>query len=50
MAKVTITKDNRIRCDGCGKTVEAEYKAQSPAPCGCVWVWENGKLIAVAHR
>ena len=46
-AKVTITKDYRIQCSGCGRKVKAEYKAQDPAPCGCAWVWEGDRLIAV---
>ena len=49
-AKVTITKDNRIRCGGCGRKVKAEYKAQDPAPCGCAWVWEGDRLVAVPSR
>jgi len=47
---VKMTADNKVRCGNCGHKVKAEYKAQDPAPCGCAWVWENGRLIAVSHR
>lgn len=35
-----------IHCHLCGKRVKGEYKAQDPAPCGCAWMWENGRLAA----
>jgi len=31
--KVTITNAG-LHCGNCGKTVQAEYQAQAPAPCG----------------
>jgi hypothetical protein len=47
---VKMTADGKVRCGNCGRKVEAEYKAQNPAPCGCAWVWENGRLIAISSR
>jgi len=36
-----------IVCHRCGRRVQAEYKAQDPAPCGCAWTWnEHGELEA----
>lgn len=35
-----------IHCHFCGRRVRGEYQAQDPAPCGCAWVWENGRLVA----
>jgi hypothetical protein len=45
---VRMTADYRIRCPHHGKLdVSAdEYRAQNPAPCGCVWEWEGERLIA----
>ncbi|MGQ9555658.1 MAG: hypothetical protein ACUVWR_16280 [Anaerolineae bacterium] len=42
-------------CFGCNWQGPAEYKAQSPAPCGkCDWVWETTgdtpRLLAVYRR
>jgi hypothetical protein len=39
-----------VRCPRHGMQKGATYGAQDPAPCGCGWVWENGKLIAVPQR
>jgi len=46
--KVTITNAG-LHCENCGKTVQAEYKAQNPAPCGCVWVWDGGYINSLAY-
>jgi hypothetical protein len=39
---------NRPCCPAHGPQ-DTEYRAQT-APCGCAWVWENGRLIAVPGR
>lgn len=39
-----------VRCPVHGVQAGAEYKAQDPAPCGCAWVWEDARLIAVPSR
>jgi len=50
MKAVKMTANGKIKCPGCGRKIKAEYRQQTPAPCGCDWVWENGRLIAVPHR
>jgi hypothetical protein len=51
--RVTLTA-NGAHCPVHGIVRGAEFAAQSPAPCGCdwVWEWEDGKtiLVAVPHR
>jgi hypothetical protein len=42
------TETNRPRCPAHGPQ-DTEYRAQT-APCGCAWVWENGRLIATPGR
>lgn len=49
-----MSNEVKIISDGCrcpvhGNQKGAEYKEQT-APCGCKWVWEKGKLIAVPKR
>lgn len=53
------TNDNAVKLDAgtgaptCpvhGPQRGAEYRAQDPAPCGCAWVWENGRLVAAPSR
>lgn len=39
-----------VLCTACRRVVQAEYKAQDPAPCGCAWVWEDNRLVAVPSR
>jgi hypothetical protein len=41
-------RTNRPRCPVHGAQ-DTEYRAQT-APCGCAWVWENGRLIAAPGR
>ena len=38
------------RCPWHGVQRGAEYAAQDPAPCGCAWVWEDDRLVAVPSR
>lgn len=47
--QVKITHNDKPRCPVHGEQ-ETRYEAQDPAPCGCAWVWENGKLIAAPGR
>lgn len=51
--------DNRVtldaatgapRCPWHGPQRGAEYKQQDPAPCGCAWVFEDARLVAVPSR
>jgi len=46
MNTVKITQTG-IRCPRHGIVPGAEYRAADPAPCGCAWVWEGGRLMAV---
>lgn len=49
--RVKQMADGRIRCGGCGQVMDAEYRAQDPAPCGCAWTWnEAGQLEAAPSR
>jgi hypothetical protein len=49
--RVKQTADGRVRCGGCGQVMDAEYRAQDPAPCGCAWTWnEAGQLEAAPSR
>ena len=42
---------DQVRCGGCGRVLNGVvYKELTPAPCGCDWVWEEGKLIAASHK
>jgi hypothetical protein len=49
--RVTLSAHG-VHCPVHGIVEGAEYAAQSPAPCGCDWEWEDGLtvLIAVPHR
>jgi hypothetical protein len=44
MDHVVMSVDGTVHCT-CGRHVRAAYEAQDPAPCGCAWVWEDGRLI-----
>lgn len=48
--RVKQMADGRIRCGGCGQVMDAEYRAQDPAPCGCVWTWSvlDGRYVLEA--
>jgi|GEM_PF-6632251 len=56
MDKVKVTSQG-VECPVHGVVQNAEYKSQTPAPCGCDWVWEveydnrdqRVVLIAVPH-
>ena len=50
MMRVKQTADGKLRCGGCGSTVDAEYRAQDPAPCGCAWTWSvlDGRYVLEA--
>lgn len=43
-------------CPVHGPQPGVEYKQQTPAPCGCDWVWEPGegpldwRLVVAPHR
>lgn len=48
--RVKQTADGRVRCGGCGQVMDAEYRAQDPAPCGCAWTWsvQHGQYVLEA--
>ncbi len=48
--RVKQTADGRVRCGGCGQVMDAEYRAQDPAPCGCAWSWsvQHGQYVLEA--
>lgn len=47
--QVKLTHNDKPRCPVHGEQ-NTQYQAQDPAPCGCAWVWEDNKLIAVPKR
>lgn len=47
---VTLTGPGTVRCGLCSRTLRTAYKSGYPAPCGCNWLWYDGRLAAYPNR